>query len=101
MATTAAAAPTHAAAHSQSGLWSWITTVDHKRIAILYFVTAFFFFLIGGIEAVLMRVQLATPNNHFVDARLFNALFTMHGTTMVFLALMPLSVAFFNLVVPL
>jgi cytochrome c oxidase subunit 1 len=103
MSSVAATATTHAHAkdHSQSGIWSWITTVDHKRIAILYFVTAFFFFLIGGIEAVLMRIQLATPNNHFVDARTFNALFTMHGTTMVFLALMPLSVAFFNLVVPL
>ncbi|HEV8481478.1 MAG TPA: cytochrome c oxidase subunit I [Candidatus Eisenbacteria bacterium] len=99
--TATATTHVHAKPKSQSGVWSWITTVDHKRIAVLYFVTAFFFFVIGGIEAVLMRVQLATPNNTFVDARTFNALFTMHGTTMVFLALMPLSVAFFNLVVPL
>jgi cytochrome c oxidase subunit 1 len=102
MSSVAATATTHAAhAKSESGLWSWITTVDHKRIGVLYFVTAFVFFLVGGIEATLMRVQLATPNNTFVDARTFNALFTMHGTTMVFLALMPLSAAFFNFVVPL
>jgi len=90
-----------AAAHAKTGLWSWITTVDHKRIGILYFVTAFIFFLAGGIEATMMRIQLAAPNATFVDARTFNALFTMHGTTMVFLALMPLSAAFFNFVVPL
>src|SRR3989442_1334001 len=80
---------------------SWLTTVDHKRIGILYGVTAFAFFLIGGIEALLIRLQLARPLNHVVSAETFNALFTMHGTTMVFLAIMPLNAAFFNYMVPL
>jgi cytochrome c oxidase subunit 1 len=80
---------------------SWVTTVDHKRIGVLYFVTAFFFFLVGGLEALIMRAQLMRPDNTLVDAETFNQLFTMHGTTMVFLALMPLSASFFNFVVPL
>ena len=84
-----------------TGLASWLTTVDHKRIGKLYFWTAFCFFLVGGIEALLIRSQLAQPNGHLVDARTYNELFTMHGTTMIFLALMPLSVAFFNFIVPL
>src|SRR5467141_5157133 len=87
----------------QSGarVWSWLTTVDHKRIGILYGVTAFAFFLIGGMEALLIRLQLARPLNHVVSAETFNALFTMHGTTMVFLAIMPLNSVFFNYLVPL
>ena len=80
---------------------SWITTVDHKRIGILYGVTAFAFFLIGGIEALIIRLQLARPNATVVSAETFNALFTMHGTTMVFLAVMPFSAAFFNYMIPL
>jgi cytochrome c oxidase subunit I len=79
----------------------WLTTVDHKRIGILYGVTAFVFFLLGGIEALLIRLQLAVPDNTMVSAQTFNALFTMHGTTMVFLAIMPMSAAFFNYMVPL
>ncbi|MBI3979960.1 MAG: cytochrome c oxidase subunit I [Chloroflexi bacterium] len=86
---------------SYSGLWGWLTTVDHKRIGILYGGTAFFYFLVGGLEAILIRLQLAVPNNTFVDADLFNQLFTMHGTTMVFLVVMPLSAAFFNFMIPL
>jgi len=82
-------------------VWSWITTTDHKRIGILYFVTAFSFFLIGGLEALLIRLQLAHSNNTLVSAQTYNELFTMHGTTMVFLAVMPLSAAFFNYVIPL
>ena len=89
------------AAAPPSGVWSWITTTDHKRIGILYGVTAFVFFLIGGIEALIIRLQLARPENHLVTAQRFNELFTMHGTTMIFLALMPLTAAFFNFVVPL
>ena len=83
------------------GIWSWITTVDHKRIGVMYGVTAFAFFLVGGIEALLLRLQLATPNGGVLDADTYNQLFTMHGTTMVFLVVMPLSAAFFNLLVPL
>ncbi len=81
--------------------WSWITTVDHKRIAVLYLVTALSFFVLGGVEALLLRLQLSRPELDIVDPNRFSELFTMHGTTMVFLALMPLSAAFFNLLVPL
>ena len=84
-----------------SGIWSWITTVDHKRIGTLYLWTALFFFLVGGLEAVIIRTQLAQPNMGFVSAETYNQLFTMHGTTMVFLAIMPLSAAFFNYLIPL
>jgi cytochrome c oxidase subunit 1 len=83
------------------GLVSWLTTVDHKRIGILYGVTAFAFFILGGIEALLIRIQLAGPMGEFVDAETYNQLFTMHGVTMIFLVVMPLSAAFFNYMVPL
>jgi cytochrome c oxidase subunit 1 len=88
-------------AATYKGIWSWIATVDHKRIGVLYGVTAFFFFLVGGLEALLIRIQLATPNEHFLSPDRYNRIFTMHGTTMVFLVVMPLSAAFFNLLVPL
>src|SRR5256885_1372765 len=84
-----------------TGLKSWLTTTDHKRIGLLYFWTALSFFLIGGLEALLIRAQLAQPDGHVVSAETYNQLFTMHGTTMVFLALMPLSASFFNYIVPL
>src|SRR5713101_2304570 len=80
---------------------SWLTTVDHKRIGILYGSSAFIFFLIAGIEALIMRLQLARPDNNLVSAQTFNELFTMHGTTMIFLAIMPMSAAFFNYMIPL
>ncbi len=86
---------------AETGLWSWITTVDHKRVGILYGVSGFVFFLVGGLEALLIRLQLARPESTVVSAETFNALFTMHGTTMVFLAVMPFSAAFFNYMVPL
>ncbi len=88
--------PTH-----PTGVWSWITTIDHKRIAVLYGVTAFILFLSGGVEALVMRTQLAAPGQDLVSPEVYNQLFTMHGTTMIFLAIMPMSVAFFNLVIPL
>ncbi len=97
---TSVAYPSVAAA-PRSGLWSWITTTDHKRIGVLYGVTAFVFFVVGGIEALIIRLQLARPENHLVSAETYNQLFTMHGTTMVFLAVMPLSAAFFNFIIPL
>jgi len=80
---------------------SWLTTTDHKRVGILYGVTAFVFFLVGGLEALVIRLQLARPGATVVSAETYNALFTMHGTTMVFLAVMPLNAAFFNYMVPL
>jgi len=83
------------------GIWSWLATVDHKRIGLMYGVTAFAFFLLGGIEALLIRLQLSTPNGEVLDPDQYNRIFTMHGTTMIFLVVMPLSAAFFNLMVPL
>ena len=83
------------------GLWGWITTIDHKRIGILYGITAFVNFLIGGIEALLIRVQLSGSNAEIVTPEVYNQLFTMHGTTMIFLAIMPLGAAFFNYLIPL
>jgi len=83
------------------GFASWLTTVDHKRIGILYGVTSFAFFLLGGIEALLLRWQLATPDGQLLDADSYNQLFTMHGLTMIFLVVMPLSAAFFNYLTPL
>jgi cytochrome c oxidase subunit I len=96
------AAAFRAATHVEArGLVSWLTTVDHKRIGILYGASALAFFAIGGLEALLMRLQLAFPGGRLVSAETFNQLFTMHGTTMVFLAVMPLSAAFFNYLTPL
>src|SRR5919106_741222 len=84
-----------------TGLAAWLTTVDHKRIGILYGATAFVFFLLGGIEALLLRIQLAQPNGAFLDADTYNQVFTMHGLSMVFLVVMPLSSAFFNYLIGL
>lgn len=84
-----------------SVIWEYLTTVDHKKIAILYLIAGGFFFVLGGIEAMLIRIQLAVPNNDFLSAGLFNEVITMHGTTMIFLAAMPLLFAFMNATVPL
>ena len=86
----------------QSKGWrSWITTVDHKRIGIMYGAAALFFFLIGGTEALLIRLQLAKPNGKLLSADLYNQVYTMHGTTMVFLVVMPIGAAFMNYLLPL
>jgi len=79
----------------------WLTTVDHKKLGLMYIVYALVFLLIGGLEAVLMRIQLAVPHNHFVSPQVFNRLFTMHGTTMVFFMGMPILLGFGNYLVPL
>mgnify|MGYP002629717056 FL=1 len=86
---------------AKTGIMSWLTTVDHKKIGFLYGLFALFFFLVGGVEALLIRLQLAVPNNDILTAQQYNQMFTMHGTTMIFLAIMPLSAAFFNYVMPL
>jgi cytochrome c oxidase subunit 1 len=80
---------------------SWVTTTDHKRIGILYIVTSLVFFGAGGILALLMRAQLATPNEHVVSANTYDQLFTIHGTTMVFLVVVPILAGFGNYLVPL
>jgi len=100
---TAATAPAHpqTTSHPQTGVWSWLTTVDHKRIGALYLYTALIWFLIGGLEALLIRMQLQGPNGRLISADTYNQLFTMHGTTMIFLVVMPMSAAFFNLLIPL
>ena len=86
---------------SYAGVWGWITTVDHKRIGVLYGVSALVLMLIAGVEAGVMRMQLASPDNDIIGGDRFNQLFTMHATVMVFMVIMPLGAAFFNFVVPL
>jgi len=99
---TVAASPTYTTAGAQRyGIMDWLTTVDHKKIGTLYLHTALFFFVVGGVEAIIMRAQLMGPNGKLVSAEVFNQLSTMHGTTMVFLVIMPLSAAFFNFLIPL
>src|SRR5439155_11426848 len=80
---------------------SWVTTVDHKRIGILYIATSLVFFGAGGILALVMRAQLATPNEHFVTKDSYDELFTIHGTTMIFLVVVPILAGFGNFLVPL
>ena len=84
-----------------TGLWSWFTTIDHKKIGLLYAVTAFSFFIVGGCEALLIRAQLARPDGTVLNAAQYDQVFTMHGLTMVFLFVMPMSAAFFNYFIPL
>jgi cytochrome c oxidase subunit 1/cytochrome c oxidase subunit I+III len=80
---------------------AWLSTVDHKRIGVLYMLTGLFFFIVGGVEALFIRLQLAVPNNHLLDPDTFNKLFTLHGTTMIFLVAMPLLFGFVNYILPL
>ncbi len=84
-----------------NGLLQWIATVDHKQIGLLYLATTIFFFCVGGLEAGLMRIQLAQPGMQFLSPDAYNQIFTMHGTTMVFLVVMPMLIGFANYLVPL
>jgi len=84
-----------------SVIYEWITTVDHKKIGLMYIGYALIFLVIAGIEAMLIRIQLAVPNNHFVSPQVFNQLFTMHGTTMVFFVGMPVLFGFGNYLIPI
>src|SRR5439155_22462647 len=79
----------------------WLTTTDHKKIGILYLVTAFFFFVVAGIMALFIRAELARPGLQLVDDNTYNQLFTMHGTLMIFLFVMPMFSGFANFVMPL
>src|SRR6266508_5898296 len=80
---------------------SWVTTTDHKRIGILYIWTSLVFFAAGGILALLMRAQLAQANEHFITKQSYNELFTIHGTTMIFLVVVPIFAGFANFLIPL
>ena len=80
---------------------SWLTTVDHKRIGILYIVTSLIFFAAGGVLALLIRSQLATPSEHLLTKNSYNEVVTMHGTTMIFLVIVPILAGFGNYLVPL
>jgi len=86
---------------SDQGLLQWISAVDHKMLGILYLLVSLLFFLIGGAEALLMRIQLAQPLNHFLSPETYNQIFTMHGTTMIFLVAMPAVFGFSVYMVPL
>jgi cytochrome c oxidase subunit I len=104
MATYAAPVPqvvAHHVEHEQKGWTSWITTTDHKRIGIMYMVLTFMFFCLGGVEALMMRLQLGAPNNTLVTPQTYNQLFTMHGTTMIFLFVVPMMAGLANYFVPL
>src|ERR1700722_11662084 len=79
----------------------WVTTVDHKRLGILYMVYALIFLVIGGIETTIIRIQLMRPHNDFVSPQVFNRMFTMHGTTMIFFVVIPVVFGFANYLVPL
>jgi cytochrome c oxidase subunit 1 len=86
---------------ASSGWRSWLFTVDHKKIGIMYGVTSLIFFIVGGIEALLIRAQLAGPDGTILSADKYNQMFTMHATTMIFLFVMPMVAAFANYLVPL
>ena len=98
MATTVTTSP---GARELHGLLSWLMTTDHKRVGILYTVTGVGYFLIAGVFALLMRVQLAQPNGTVLSNQTYDEVFTMHGTTMIFLVVMPIAVGFGNYMVPL
>jgi cytochrome c oxidase subunit 1 len=89
------------AAAEPTGIWSWITTVDHKRIGLLYGTSAFIFFFVAGFEALLLRVQLARPNGTLLSADAYNQLFTMHGLSMLLVVVMPIGAAFMNYFIPI
>ena len=104
MATVATPTPELVAHHvepERESWTSWFTTTDHKKIGIMYIVTTFVFFCLGGTEALMMRLQLGAPENTLVTPQVYNQLFTMHGTTMVFLFIVPMMAGLANYFVPL
>ncbi|HEY4916651.1 MAG TPA: cytochrome c oxidase subunit I [Solirubrobacteraceae bacterium] len=104
MATYAAPIPqvhAHHVEHESTGWTSWLTTTDHKKIGIMYMVLTFMFFCLGGVEALMIRLQLGAPNNTLVSPETYNQLFTMHGTTMVFLFVVPMMAGLANYFLPL
>src|SRR6478672_3114260 len=105
MATTTAPPVPQIVAHGverpKTGWTSWVTTTDHKRIGIMYLVLTFAFFILGGVEALMMRLQLSTADNTLLTPQTYNELFTMHGSTMVFLFIVPFWAGLANYFVPL
>ncbi len=101
MATTTLAPGALPYPRSRSWLYEWLTTTDHKKIGMLYVTTSFLFFLIGGTFALLIRSELAFPGVQFLDPETYNQLFTIHGTTMIFLFVMPMMTGLANYIVPL
>ncbi len=104
MSTYAAPVPqiaAHKVDREAQGWTSWFTTTDHKKIGIMYIVTTFVFFILGGTEALLMRLQLGAPENTLINPQTYNELFTMHGTTMIFLFVVPVWAGLANYFVPL
>jgi cytochrome c oxidase subunit I len=85
----------------RAAIWEWVTTTDHKKIGVMYIVTALGFFILGGVQALGIRTQLAVPNSTFLDPETYNEFFTIHGTTMIFLFAMPVLVGLANYIVPL
>ncbi|MHB8507505.1 MAG: cytochrome c oxidase subunit I [Candidatus Dormibacteria bacterium] len=101
MAATVAAPRIKTSGREYTGVLAWLTTVDHKKIGIMYLYTTFFAFLAGGILALLVRTQLAQPNNTFLSPQVYNQVFSMHGTTMIFAFVIPMWSGFGNYFVPL
>jgi cytochrome c oxidase subunit I len=88
--------------NEKSGLWSWLTTLDHKRIGILYMISVMVFFLIGGIFAMLLRLELFSVGKNIMDARIYNQVMTFHGAIMVFMVIIPGIPAFLgNFILPM
>jgi len=85
----------------QTSVLRWLVTTNHKDIGLLYISASFLFFIVGGVEALVIRLQLAEPNSRVVSPEVYNQIFTMHGTTMIFLFAMPILVGFANYIVPL
>ena len=101
MATLATPPQAVPAPYYEGGLWSWLTTTDHKKIGMMYLITTVFFFIVGGLMALMIRAQLAQPEADLIDQDLYNQVFTMHGTTMIFLFVIPVGAGFGNYLVPL
>src|ERR1044071_9032913 len=99
MATTTL--PPQAQTYQRSWVLDWLTTVDHKKIGILYIVNSFLFFFAAGILALVRRSELAVPGLQFLDVKTYNETFTMHGTIMIFLFVVPVLSGFANYIVPL
>jgi len=88
-------------AWTQRGIGSWLTSTDHKKIGLMYMFSAFAYFLIGGLEALLIRTQLSAAHLQVLDPEQYDQIFTMHGTTMIFLFVMPMTTGLGNYIVPL